>query len=77
MYWDDHYDWSREERRVGIKKMDSKTKHPFNITCRKCGSNCVVVTACDFCDLQIKCKSCGASVKCGAYHTDAYDYSDK
>lgn len=56
-------------------KMDSKTKHPFAITCRKCGSNDVIVRAFDFRDLSIECKSCGCSVNCGAYYTKESDYS--
>ena len=56
-------------------KMDSKKKHPFVITCRKCGSNSCVAYAYEYHDLSIWCKSCGTRVDCGAYHTDEYDYS--
>ena len=37
-------------------KMDGKSKHPFAITCRKCGSNDIVVTAYEYHDLGIKCR---------------------
>lgn len=66
MYWDN-------EKR---KKMDGKTKHPFAITCRKCGSNSVMVIAYEHQDLGIRCKHCGYELSCGTYHTDNYDYSD-
>ena len=57
-------------------KMDGKTKHPFAITCRKCGGNNVAVIAFDYRELEIKCKRCGLTVNCGSYHTNKYDYSD-
>ena len=57
------------------EKMDSKRKHPFAITCRKCGSNRVLVIAFEYQDLGIRCKSCGAFVDCGVYDTDEGDYS--
>lgn len=56
--------------------MDGKTKHPFNIQCRYCNSNAVMVIAYEYRDLEIKCKSCGAFLSAGIYHTDKYDYSD-
>ena len=65
------YYWCDKE----TNKMDSKNKHPFTITCRKCGSNSVVVCAYEFHDLGIRCKSCGFELSCGAYHTDENDYS--
>lgn len=58
------------------KKMDSKKKHPFAITCRRCGSNSVVVSAFDYGDVELRCKSCGSSCNCGCYITDENDYSD-
>lgn len=57
-------------------RMDSKKKHPFAITCRKCGSNRVSVYAYEHRDLEIRCKSCGNCVSCGVYHTDEDDYSE-
>lgn len=59
-----------------FKKMDSKKRHPFAITCRKCGSNNVMVIPYDYHDLGIKCKSCGFFLSCGVYDTTEYDYSD-
>lgn len=67
-----YYDY--EDRKS--KKMDSKSKHPFAITCRKCGGNDIVVTAYEHQDLGIKCKDCGVSLWCGTYYTQEYDYSD-
>lgn len=58
------------------KKMDSKRKHPFAIICRKCGSNRVAVIAFEYRDLELRCKSCGASLSCGRYDTDQNDYSE-
>lgn len=58
------------------KKMDGKAKHPFAITCRRCGSNSVKVIAYEHQDLGIICNSCGASVCCGTYYTDSGDYSE-
>lgn len=57
------------------EKMDSKRKHPFTMTCRKCGSNRVSVIAFEFLSLEIRCKSCGAFVDCGKYDTEEGDYS--
>ena len=57
-------------------KMDSKSRHPFMITCRKCGSNDIVVYACEYQDLYIKCNCCGNNVSCGTYYTMKYDYSN-
>ena len=59
------------------QKMNGKSKHPFNITCRYCGSNSVMVIAYEYRDLGIRCKSCGNTIYCGEYHTDKFDYSDK
>ena len=56
-------------------KMDSKTKHPFAITCRKCGGNDVMVVAYEYYDLGIECRKCGCFVNCGAYYTKESDYS--
>ena len=67
-----YYDY--EERKN--KKMDSKAKHPFAITCRKCGGNDIVVIAFDYHELEIKCRDCGVCLDCGMYYTQAYDYSD-
>lgn len=57
-------------------KMDGKTKHPFAIMCRFCGSSSVKVTAFDYYCLEIACKKCGKSIECGVYHTDQNDYRD-
>ena len=56
-------------------KMDGKSKHPFAIICRKCGSNHVRVIAFDYHSLEISCMSCGKSVDCGYYDTQEGDYS--
>lgn len=69
--WDDDY-WFHDNK---TNKMDSKNKHPFAITCRKCGSNSVAVIAYEYRDLGIRCKSCGFELSCGEYHTDENDYS--
>lgn len=61
-----------------MNRMDSKKKHPFAITCRKCGSNRVIVYAYDYHSLEIKCKSCGFFLDCcefGYYDTEENDYS--
>lgn len=63
-----------EEKRNN--KMDGKSKHPFAITCRKCGCNDVVVTAFEYRDLGIRCRGCGYELDCGQYYTREYDYSD-
>ncbi len=57
------------------ERMDSKRKHPFEITCRKCGSKRVKVLAFDYQELEIRCKSCGVIVDCGIYDTEEGDYS--
>lgn len=67
-----YYDY--EEKRNN--KMDGKSKHPFAITCRKCGCNDVVVRAFDYRSLEIECNSCGYTLDCGTYYTKQYDYSD-
>lgn len=59
-----------------MNRMDSKKKHPFAITCRKCGSNRVVVYAYDYHGLDIKCKNCGFFLDCGYYDTEENDYSE-
>lgn len=64
------------KNKINNDKMDSKTKHPFAITCRKCGSNDVSVFAYEHRDLGIKCNKCGKFISCGVYHTQDYDYSD-
>ena len=63
-------------REIEMNRMDSKKKHPFAITCRKCGSNRVTVRAFDNHDLDIKCKNCGFLLNCGYYDTEENDYSD-
>lgn len=63
-----------EERKNN--KMDGKTKHPFAITCRKCGCNDIMVIAFEYHDLGIKCRGCGYQLDCGIYYTKEYDYSD-
>jgi ribosomal protein S27E len=67
------YDYDEKPRK---KPMDSKNKHPFAITCRKCGGNDVTVIAYEHQDLGIRCNSCRASIRCGTYHTMRGDYSD-
>lgn len=59
-----------------MNRMDSKNKHPFAISCRKCGSNRVVVCAYDYHSLEIKCKNCGSVLDCGYYDTEENDYSE-
>lgn len=61
---------------IAMNRMDSKKKHPFAITCRKCGSNRVAVYAYDYNDLGVKCKSCGSFLECGYYDTERNDYSE-
>lgn len=60
---------------INNERMDSKRKHPFAITCRKCGSNHVRAIAFDYHSLEIRCMSCGAVVDCGYYDTREGDYS--
>lgn len=62
-------------RENAMNRMDSKKKHPFAITCRKCGSNRVVVRAFDYHGLEISCKNCGFFLDCGYYDTEENDYS--
>lgn len=57
------------------ERMDNKKKHPFAITCRKCGSNRVMVIAYEHQDLEIRCRVCGYELSCGTYYTDDCDYS--
>ena len=66
--WYDEYD-------KHSKKMDSKSKHPFNITCRMCGSNRIMVVAAEYYDLVIKCMDCNKEINCGTYYTYQGDYS--
>lgn len=74
MYIDDYDDgWFSMP---GNKRMDGKTRHPFAITCRNCGSNSVMVIAYEHQDLGIQCRRCGKSINCGTYYTDEYDYSE-
>lgn len=71
MYYDyDDYEGRRKN------KMDGKSKHPFAITCRKCGCNDIVVIAFEHRDLEIKCRGCGFVLDCGDYYTQQYDYSN-
>lgn len=63
-----------EERKNS--KMDGKSKHPFAITCRKCGCNDVAVFAYEYRDLGIRCRGCGYELNCGTYYTKESDYSD-
>lgn len=58
------------------RKMDSRSKHPFAITCRKCGSNDVSAIAYEYHELVIRCRKCNFTLECGAYHTLDGDYSD-
>lgn len=57
--------------------MDSKSKHPFTIMCRKCGSNNVQVRAYDYYSLEISCRSCGFCLDCGMYATTEGDYRNE
>lgn len=66
--------YNYEEKRNN--KMDGKSKHPFAITCRKCGGNDVVVIAFEYQDLGIRCRNCGFELDCGRYYTKECDYSD-
>lgn len=59
-----------------MNRRGSKRKHPFAITCRKCGSNGVTVYANDNQWLVIKCKNCGFYLDCGYYDTEDNDYSE-
>lgn len=68
------YDWYEEINKRN-NRMDSKSKHPFAITCRKCGSNRVMVVAAEYMDLDITCKDCGCYLNCGTYKTYEGDYS--
>lgn len=68
------YDWYDEYEKHN-KKMDSKSKHPFNITCRRCGSNRIMVVAAEYLDLVIKCMDCEKEINCGTYYTYQGDYS--
>ena len=60
---------------MNAERMDSKSKHPFAIVCRKCGSNDVTVSAFERFDLEIICNNCGTYVDCGRYNTKTGDYS--
>lgn len=55
---------------------NQKPKHPFTITCRKCGSNNIGVYAHDYDDLEIRCRECGRSIECRYYYTMMFDYSE-
>lgn len=55
---------------------EEKFKHPFNITCKKCGGDDIVVIAYEHHDLGIKCRCCGYELDCGRYYTKENDYSD-
>ena len=67
-----YYDYEKNRN----NKMDGKFKHPFAITCRKCGCNDVEVLTFDFRSLEIRCNSCGYCLDCGTYYTKKNDYSD-
>ena len=51
-------------------------KHPFEITCKNCGSHKVRISAEDWNDIEIKCEACGTYTLCGVYHGKNNDYSD-
>ena len=70
-----YYDYDDYEGRRN-NKMDGKSKHPFAITCRKCGCNDIMVIAYEYRDLGIRCRGCGYELDCGTYYTKQYDYSD-
>jgi ribosomal protein S27E len=70
-----YYDYDDYEGRRN-NKMDGKSKHPFAITCRKCGCNDIMVIAYEHQDLGIRCRGCGYELDCGTYYTKQYDYSD-
>ena len=55
---------------------EQKFKHPFVITCKKCGSDNIQVFALEYNDLAIRCSDCGLYLNCGSYHTKEYDYSN-
>ena len=57
-------------------KMNGKSKHPFAITCRKCGCNDIVVIAYEYKDLGIRCRGCGYELNCGTYYTQEDNYLD-
>lgn len=58
------------------KRMGNKEKYPFSVSCRKCGSNRVVIRAYDYCSLEIYCKNCGFFLDCGHYDTESGRYSE-
>lgn len=55
---------------------EEKPKHPFAITCRRCGGDNIQVVAYEHRDLGIECRDCGLFLNCGNYYTKEYDYSD-
>ena len=46
---------------------------PFDVTCTNCGSHNVDVTALEYLDLQIKCRSCGSRLEYGSYNPTKYE----
>lgn len=68
----------REKCMVGHPEYfkDEKPKHPFAITCGRCGSNDIQVVAYEHRDLGIECLDCGLHLHCGNYYTKDSDYSD-
>lgn len=42
---------------------------PFAIRCNCCGGTNIVVTAFDYCNLDISCKDCGNHISVGKYET--------
>ena len=55
--------------------MPKVMKHPFEITCKNCGSHKVRISAEDWNDIEIKCEACGTYTLCGVYHGKNNDYS--
>ena len=45
--------------------MPKNLKHPFEITCKNCGSHKVRISAEDWNDIEIKCETCGTYTNCG------------
>ena len=58
-----------------INSSKSMKKHPFEITCKNCGSHRVRISAEDYCDIEIMCEACGTYTHCGRYHGKDKDYS--
>lgn len=55
------------------KSRDEVKNVPFEIMCTNCGSHNVDVTALEYMDLQIKCRSCGSRFEYGSYNETKYE----